>query len=89
MIVARTLKGKGVSICEGKDGWHGKAFKKGEELDKVLAELRSQLIPGDNSMPAPQAAMQTGIRGMAASGKARHRRQRPAKAVTAATLHTV
>ena len=39
MIVARTLKGKGVSSVEGKDGWHGKAFKKGEELDRALAEL--------------------------------------------------
>jgi transketolase len=29
MIVARTLKGKGVKIFEGLDGWHGKALKKG------------------------------------------------------------
>ena len=27
---ARTLKGKGVSSMEGKDGWHGKALKKGD-----------------------------------------------------------
>ena len=26
MIVARTLKGKGCSIFEGKDNWHGKAL---------------------------------------------------------------
>jgi transketolase len=45
MILARTLKGKGVSFVEGKDGWHGKAFKKGEELDRVLAELDKQLVP--------------------------------------------
>src|SRR3977135_3848788 len=38
MIVARTLKGKGVSFVEGKEGWHGKPFKKGEELDRALAE---------------------------------------------------
>jgi len=38
-IVARTFKGKGVSFLENKDGWHGKAVKKGEELDKALAEL--------------------------------------------------
>ncbi len=44
MILARTLKGKGVSFAEDKDGWHGKAFKKGEELDKALAELESQYI---------------------------------------------
>jgi transketolase len=38
-IVARTLKGKGVSFLEDKDGWHGKPVKKGEELQKALAEL--------------------------------------------------
>ncbi|HEY2943978.1 MAG TPA: transketolase [Vicinamibacteria bacterium] len=38
-IVARTFKGKGVSFLENKDGWHGKAVKKGEELAKALAEL--------------------------------------------------
>jgi transketolase len=43
MIVARTVKGKGVSFAEGKDGWHGKAFKKGDELDRALAELETQL----------------------------------------------
>jgi len=46
MILARTIKGKGVSLAEGKDGWHGKAFKKGEELDRALAELETQLVPG-------------------------------------------
>jgi len=45
MILARTLKGKGVSSVEGKDGWHGKAFKTGEELDRALAELETQLVP--------------------------------------------
>ena len=44
MILARTLKGKGVSFVEGKDGWHGKAFKKGEELDRALAELEAQFV---------------------------------------------
>src|SRR5207247_37708 len=45
MILARTIKGKGVSFVEGKDGWHGKAFKKGEELDRALAELAAQFVP--------------------------------------------
>jgi transketolase len=64
MIIARTIKGKGVSFAEGKDGWHGKAFKKGEELDRAIAELESQIVPGaaldlarqipkPASMPAP------------------------------------
>ena len=51
MILARTVKGKGVSFVEGKEGWHGKAFKKGEELDRALAELEQQFVlapPGVN-----------------------------------------
>ncbi len=39
MIVAATKKGKGVSFVEDKDGWHGKALKKGEEMERALAEL--------------------------------------------------
>jgi transketolase len=49
MIVARTLKGKGVSFVEGKEGWHGKAFKK-EEADKAIAELEKQMT-GENGAP--------------------------------------
>jgi transketolase len=45
MILARTIKGKGVSFVEGKEGWHGKPFKKGEELDRALAELDKQFVP--------------------------------------------
>ncbi len=45
MILARTIKGKGVSFVEGKDAWHGRAFKKGEELDRALAELEQQFVP--------------------------------------------
>lgn len=49
MIVARTLKGKGVSFVEGKEGWHGKALKK-EEADKAIAELERQMT-GDSPTP--------------------------------------
>ena len=45
MILARTIKGKGVSFVEGKEGWHGRAFKKGEELDNALNELERQFVP--------------------------------------------
>jgi transketolase len=38
-LIAKTLKGKGVSFLEDKDGWHGKPVKKGEELQKAVAEL--------------------------------------------------
>ena len=47
MILARTIKGKGLAAIEGKDGWHGKALKKGEEADKAIAELEKQMVPGD------------------------------------------
>ena len=38
MIIAKTLKGKGVSFIEDKNGWHGKPLNK-EELARALAEL--------------------------------------------------
>jgi transketolase len=54
MILARTLKGKGVSFIEGQDGWHGKPFT-GDVLTRALGELEGQLgAPTDNpSIPAP------------------------------------
>ncbi len=41
MIIARTVKGKGISFMENKVEWHGVAPKK-EELEKALAELDKQ-----------------------------------------------
>ncbi|MBI2314466.1 transketolase [Candidatus Daviesbacteria bacterium] len=38
MIIAKTIKGKGVSFLEDADGWHGKVLKK-EEFDKAIHEL--------------------------------------------------
>ncbi|MEK7284258.1 MAG: transketolase [Chloroflexota bacterium] len=40
-IVARTVKGKGVSFIEDKEGWHGRALKP-EEAERALAELGSE-----------------------------------------------
>jgi transketolase len=51
MIVARTLKGKGCSIFEDKDNWHGKALKKGAEADAAVAELEAQMIPTSDAAP--------------------------------------
>jgi transketolase len=53
MILARTLKGKGVSFMEGLGGWHGKPLKKGEELDRALTELQSQFVPDEGPAPQP------------------------------------
>ena len=54
-ILARTVKGKGVTAFEGKDAWHGKALKKGEEAAKAIAELEAQLVSGEDrpSIAAP------------------------------------
>jgi transketolase len=42
VIIAHTIKGKGISFIENQVKWHGIAPKK-EELDKALKELDSQL----------------------------------------------
>jgi transketolase len=44
-ILARTLKGKGVSFLEDAPNWHGKALKP-EELERAVQELEGQLTPG-------------------------------------------
>jgi transketolase len=38
MIIAKTLKGKGVSFIEDQNGWHGKPLKK-DELARALQDL--------------------------------------------------
>jgi transketolase len=41
-ILARTVKGKGVAALEGAEGWHGKPLKKGEDLDRAVAEIMAR-----------------------------------------------
>ena len=54
-IVASTKKGKGVSFVEDKDGWHGKALKKGEELERALAELQPKItVASGMKMKTPE-----------------------------------
>jgi transketolase len=71
VLVARTLKGKGISFVEGKPGWHGKVLKK-DEAERALAELESQFLPGEVPLarpeprpavarPAPQPARLDGV----------------------------
>jgi transketolase len=45
MVIARTVKGKGISFAEGASSWHGKPFKKGEEAQRAIGELEAQLVP--------------------------------------------
>jgi transketolase len=41
VVLARTLKGKGIPFAEDRLGWHGKALKKGEELETALRALEA------------------------------------------------
>ena len=45
-IIAKTHKGKGVSMMENLEGWHGKAVPK-QDLPKALAELETPLGPNE------------------------------------------
>jgi transketolase len=60
VILARTLKGKGVSLMEGLDGWHGKPLKKGEQADQAIAELEAQLEP-EEGQGRPEIAAPDGV----------------------------
>jgi transketolase len=53
MILARTLKGKGVSFAEGLAGWHGKPFKKGPDLERALGDLQEQFVHEDEPLQPP------------------------------------
>jgi len=77
MIIAKTLKGKGVSFIEDKNGWHGKPLKK-EELSRALEELgpidktiTGQISKPENRKPTEQIAQKlrpvsyTGVKGVA------------------------
>jgi transketolase len=45
VLLARTLKGKGISFVADHLDWHGKPLKKGGEMEKALDELKRQLKP--------------------------------------------
>ncbi len=58
MIIADTVKGKGISIFEGQENWHGKPLSE-EEAEKALNELRdigteikAKISLPDNTEPA-------------------------------------
>jgi len=45
VILAKTLKGKGVSFMEDKDGWHGKPVNDPDQLAEALAEVGGEDQP--------------------------------------------
>ena len=65
MILARTLKGKGIPLMEGKDGWHGKAIEKGPDLDRIIEALATQLVDGavTPSIPPPPERVSARVTG--------------------------
>ncbi|MBI4519033.1 MAG: transketolase [Deltaproteobacteria bacterium] len=65
-IIARTVKGKGVSFLEDKDGWHGKPLKKGDELERAVAEVMQN---GGAQPPAPRIASPPAAPAPAAASK--------------------
>jgi transketolase len=57
MLIGKTIKGKGVSFIENKNGWHGKVPSK-EECDRALKELgeidksiRGEIFPPEDLRP--------------------------------------
>lgn len=60
MIIARTLKGKGVSLTEGASNWHGKVFKK-DESERAIRELDAQMVSESSEarpvIPAPEGEL--------------------------------
>jgi transketolase len=53
VILAKTLKGAGISFIQDKDGWHGKPLNK-EEAAKAIAELQPKAQSGIGvSIPSP------------------------------------
>ncbi len=57
MILAKTIKGKGVSFLEDKNGWHGKAVPK-EQLQEALKELGEVDLNVRGQIKAPNIQFQ-------------------------------
>lgn len=57
MILAKTIKGKGVSFVEGLNGWHGRPLKKDEAV-RAIAELEAQFLAEGGGRDVPPPAIQ-------------------------------
>ncbi|MBI1863292.1 transketolase [Candidatus Microgenomates bacterium] len=56
VFIAKTMKGKGVSLLENKDNWHGKAVPK-ENLEEALTEIGQIDKQLKGSINAPQGSV--------------------------------
>jgi len=54
VLLAKTLKGKGISFMEDHPNWHGKPVPKGEETEKAIDELTKQLKANSFSLTIPK-----------------------------------
>ena len=70
MVLARTVKGKGVPLIEGRDGWHGKPIEAGVDLDAALDELNGRLGP-ETSAPVVPLPSKRATRAAAPAGPPR------------------
>ena len=52
MILAKTVKGKGVPSMEGLQGWHGRPLK-ADEAERAVAELTAQYSKGEEAAAPP------------------------------------
>ncbi len=66
VILAKTLKGAGVSFLQDKEGWHGKPLSP-EEAQRAIAELQPSAksgighpVPAPTQLPAPNNAAPAG-----------------------------
>jgi transketolase len=62
VILARTIKGSGITFVQDKEGWHGKPLSK-DEAARAIAELEAKAksgtdvrIPAPSELPAPNNA---------------------------------
>jgi transketolase len=62
VILAKTIKGKGFSEVENKEGWHGRVFPPdmAERAIRELGGIRNLVMRGPRPEPTPAAAGETG-----------------------------
>ncbi len=62
MIIAKTVKGKGISFLENKEGWHGKVLTKEEqerglkELGEIEEKIKGTILPPEFQINLSQPA---------------------------------